>query len=119
MPDANQALKHANGSLFPLGLLKILYYKSRIDRLRVVMFGVAKKHRASGVAAHLYAALIEHALQLGYRQAECSWILEDNRPMNRTLHFLGAEISKTYRIYEAMLSSSSAVAGSTAPTAIV
>lgn len=103
VPDINQALKHIYGSLFPLGLLKLYYYKSKITKLRVLSLGVVERHRNSGVAAHLYAALVRNALELGYSEAECSWILEDNRAMNRTLKFLGAEQHKTYRIYEAPL----------------
>lgn len=103
VPDINQALKHANGSLFPLGLLKILYYKSRITKLRVLALGVLPEHRNSGIAAQLYATLARNAFDLGYAEAECSWIVEDNRAMNRSLRFLGAERYKTYRVYEAGL----------------
>ena len=100
IPDANEAIAHAKGSLFPLGLPKILYYKSRIKKLRVLALGVLKPYRETAIAAELYAALARNALRLGYREAECSWISEDNRSMNRTLDFLGARRSKTYRIYE-------------------
>lgn len=103
IPDANEALVHAHGSLFPLGLLKILYYKSRIKKLRVLALGVLKPYRDSAIAAELYAELAKNALRLGYREAECSWISEDNRAMNRTLEFLGARRSKIYRIYDLAL----------------
>jgi hypothetical protein len=52
------------------------------------------------VAAGFYAALIENARRLGYRDCEMSWILEDNVMMNRSLVALGAKRYKTYRIYE-------------------
>ena len=104
VPDINQALKHAKGSLFPFGLAKILLVKPRIKNLRVIAVGVTKEYRSAGVAAGLYASLIRNALDLGYREAECSWVLEDNITMNRSLQFIGAEIYKTYRLYEAPLS---------------
>ena len=53
--------------------------------------------------AELYAALVRNALRLGFKDAECSWISEANRPMNRSLHALGARCYKTYRIYEGAL----------------
>jgi GNAT superfamily N-acetyltransferase len=100
IPDINQALKHANGSLFPLGLLKVLYYKSKIRKLRVLVLGALEEYRDPGVTARLSATLLRNAFELGYREAECSWIVEDNRAAIRSLEFLGAERSKTYRIYE-------------------
>jgi GNAT superfamily N-acetyltransferase len=103
VPDVNQALKHANGSLFPLGLFKVLYYKSKIRKLRVLVLGVLEDYRDSGITAHLSSTLMRNALELGYTEAECSWIVEDNRAANRTLEFLGAERYKTYRIYERRL----------------
>jgi GNAT superfamily N-acetyltransferase len=100
LPDINTALKHAGGRLFPFGLLKILYYQRLIRNLRVVALGVVEEFRTAGVAAGFYAALIENARRLGYRDCEMSWILEDNVLMNRSLEALGAKRYKTYRIYE-------------------
>lgn len=106
IPDMNQALKHAKGSLFPLGLAKILYYKSKVASLRVLALGVAHEYRDSGVAAQLYAGLVQKGLDLGYQEAECSWVVEDNGTMIRSLEFMGAERYKTYRIYEGSLEDS-------------
>jgi GNAT superfamily N-acetyltransferase len=103
VPDINQALKHAHGSLFPFGLLKILYYRRGIKSLRVVALGVLEQYRDTGIAARLYAAIYRKSLELGYTEAECSWVVEDNRPMRKSLEFLGGERYKTYRIYEAPL----------------
>jgi GNAT superfamily N-acetyltransferase len=103
VPDMNQPLKHARGSLFPLGLLKILYFKSKITTVRVLALGVADQYRDLGVGAQLYANLVQKGLKLGYTEAECSWVVEDNAAMNRSLEFLGAERYKTYRIYESSL----------------
>jgi GNAT superfamily N-acetyltransferase len=99
LPDINVALKYAEGRLFPLGLLKILYHKRSIKRLRVLALGVVKEFQTAGVAAGFYSALIRRAQQAGYVDAELSWILEDNVLMNRSLEALGARRYKTYRIY--------------------
>jgi GNAT superfamily N-acetyltransferase len=100
LPDINQALKPAGGNLFPFGLFKILYYQRLVRNLRVVALGVVEEYRTAGVAAGFYAALIENARRLGYKDCEMSWILEDNVLMNRSLEALGAKRYKTYRIYE-------------------
>jgi GNAT superfamily N-acetyltransferase len=100
LPDINQALKPAGGRLFPTGLLKILYHQRLIKSVRVLALGVTEEHRASGLAAGLYATLVRNAKKLGYGACEMSWILEDNVLMNRSLEAMGAKPYKTYRIYE-------------------
>ncbi len=100
LPNINLALKHAGGSLFPLGLFKILYHQRLIKELRVVALGVVEEYRTAGVAAGFYAELIRNARRLGFGLSEMSWILEDNVLMNRSLEAMGARRYKTYRIYE-------------------
>ncbi len=100
LPDINQALRHAGGRLFPLGLFRILYHKRSIRRMRVLILGVLEPYRTSGLAAALYAALFRNGRRAGYQEGEFSWVLEDNVMMNRSLEALGARRYKTYRIYE-------------------
>ena len=101
LPDVNFALKPAGGRLFPMGLLKILYYQRLIKSLRVLALGVVEEYRTSGVAAAFYVTLVRAAGKLGYSgDCEMSWILEDNVLMTRSLEVMGAKHYKTYRIYE-------------------
>ena len=101
LPNVNHALKKANGSLLPTGLLRILYYQRLIKDVRVLALGVTDEYRTSGVAAGFYATLVRNALRLGYDgECELSWILEDNVLMNRSAELMGVKRHKTYRIYE-------------------
>ena len=100
LPDVNQALKPAGGHLFPLGLLKILYYQRLVKSVRVVALGVVEEFRTTGLGAAFYAMLVRNARKLGFGPCEMSWILEDNVLMNRSLELMGAKRYKTYRIYE-------------------
>jgi len=100
LPDVNQALKPANGNLFPTGLLKILYYQRLIRNVRVLALGVVEEYRTTGLAAGFYATLVQNARKLGFGDCEMSWILEDNVLMNRSLEVMGAQRYKTYRIYD-------------------
>jgi GNAT superfamily N-acetyltransferase len=100
LPDVNQALKRAGGSLFPTGLLKILYYQRLITNVRVLALGVVEDYRASGLAAGFYATLVRNARKLGFGDCEMSWILEDNVLMNRSIEAMGAKLYKKYRIYD-------------------
>jgi GNAT superfamily N-acetyltransferase len=100
LPDINQALKHADGRLFPFGLLKILYHKRFIRSVRILVLGVVEQFRTAGIAAGFYAELFRHARRRGITECEMSWVLEDNTLMNRSIEAFGGKRYKTYRIYE-------------------
>lgn len=103
LPDFNQALRHVNGRLFPVGLFKLLWHRRKIDQMRILTLGIKSGFRRSGLDAVLYLRLFREAHQRNYQQAECSWILEDNWDMRRALEGIGARIYKTYRLYDKML----------------
>jgi len=100
LPDVNLALRHANGRLFPLGLLKILWHARKIDMLRVPMLGLVPEFRGAGIDQLLYLRLFQGGRKRGIVKGEFSWILEDNLPMRQALDKMGARVYKTYRIYE-------------------
>lgn len=103
LPDFNQALRHIDGRLFPFGLLKLLWYRRKIDTARIITLGLKPDYRRMGLDAALYLRLYRNGVAAGFTRAECSWILEDNWEMRRALERLGAEVHKTYRIYEKRL----------------
>jgi GNAT superfamily N-acetyltransferase len=103
LPDYNQALRRINGRLFPVGLLKLLWYRRKMNGARVLTLGLKPGYRRMGIDAMLYLRLWEEAPKNGYPLVECSWILEDNWPMRRGLERMGARVYKTYRIYEKAL----------------
>jgi GNAT superfamily N-acetyltransferase len=101
LPDMNQALKKANGRLFPLGLLKILWYRRKINSWRMPILGVRQEHRLRGIEVVLCCRTYDVAKKKrNYRKGEMSWVLESNTAANAVLKKLGARRSKTYRIYE-------------------
>lgn len=100
IPDVNQAICHANGRLFPFGLFKILWHKRKIDAARVLIMGVIKEYRFRALDAAMYYKTLEVSLKKGYKWGEMSWILESNVPVRRVLERAGAEIYKTYRIFD-------------------
>ena len=110
LPDVSQALLKAAPhpkTWEPWTLLKFLWHykvRSCIDGMRVLILGVLEPYRGKGIDALLYYETAMAALPKGYKNAEMSWILETNEPMNRAIQFLGGQIYKTYRIYEKPLS---------------
>ncbi len=106
LPDINQAMAKMGGRLLPLGWLKFLLAKRKIDRVRVFALGVKHDYRHSGVAAGLYLKHLENASPDGVPGGETGWILETNKPMNRAMEGMGGEVVKRYRIYEKALGGS-------------
>jgi GNAT superfamily N-acetyltransferase len=101
LPDMNQALKKAGGRLFPWGLLKILWYRRKINAWRMPVLGVRPEHRLRGIEVVFVCRTYDVAKKnRNYRKGEMSWVLESNTAANAVLKRLGARRSKTYRIYE-------------------
>jgi hypothetical protein len=103
LPDINQVLAKMGGRLLPLGWLRFLRGKPRIDRVRVFVLGVKRAYQHTGVAAGLYLKHLEAASPDGVPGGETGWILETNKPMNRAMEGMGGKIVKKYRIYEKAL----------------
>jgi len=107
VPDINVALRHINGRLttfgFPIGLLKLLYYKSRIRTARLIALGVIEKYRRAGIAEILVLRIVEDAMIKHGFTGELSLTLEDNFMINRFLEAIGARRYKTYRIFKRTL----------------
>ena len=104
LPDINQVLIHLrDGRLFPFGWAKFLWYRRRIDALRVIIMGVIKEYQLRGIDAIFYARTLEEGARKGYKWGEMSWILEDNLPMRQAIEALYGTIYKTYRIYDLAL----------------
>jgi GNAT superfamily N-acetyltransferase len=100
LPDYNQVLKHLNGRLLPIGWAKALYWRRKINRVRVFALGVKAKHQHTGVAAKLYTEHFDSAARTPQKGGEMGWILETNRSMNRAMEGMGGKIVSTYRLFE-------------------
>ncbi len=103
LPDYNQVLKHLNGRLLPFGWIKALYWRRKIDRVRVFALGVKKEYQHTGVAAKLYQMHYDSTDVTPQKGGEMGWILETNRAMNRGMEAMGGKVLRRYRFYEAML----------------
>ena len=100
LPDINQALIHVkNGRLLPFGIVKLLWYKRKIDMLRLVIMGVLKEYRHMGIETCFIHDTYAAGLKLGAWRCEMSQIVENNVPMNNILVRMGTRVYKTYRIY--------------------
>lgn len=103
LPDYNVVLRRLNGRLLPFGWLKFLWYRRKIDRVRVFALGVKPKYRTTGLGARLYAEHFSSAERTGVTGGTMGWILEDNKPMNKAMTGMGGRLIRVFRVYERML----------------
>jgi len=103
LPNYNEVLAKMNGRMTPLSFLKFLYYKKRIKGVRVLVFGILKEYRNTGVSYLLYSKLNQSGLDGGYQWGETSWQLEDNDAVNKFVASVSGRVYKKYRIYDKKL----------------
>jgi GNAT superfamily N-acetyltransferase len=108
LPDLNQALIRAYprpGAPEWWTMAKLLWYwkvRHCVTTLRAFAGGVLESYRGRGVAELLMVNLAFYAMPR-YRQCEISWLLENNFMVRRAAEMFGAEVYRTYRVYEKKL----------------
>lgn len=102
LPDYNIPLKHVNGKLNWLGILKFLWFRRQIDQGRVIAICALPEYRRKMVPLALIYLGMMGGIKKGkpYKRAELSWVYEDNFPSRKLIEASGGTIYKTYRIYE-------------------
>jgi GNAT superfamily N-acetyltransferase len=102
IPDFNRVLIHLNGRLFPIGWLKLLWYRKRIDRISFKLLGILKEYRRRGIDVLMYLDAVRTAAKKGYRWLDGSLTSEFNPVVWRLAERMGAERYKHYRMYQMM-----------------
>lgn len=100
LPDWHLAFKHVNGKSDILSLIRLVLYKTKINRLRVSVFGTVPEHRNKGLEAAIFAHGYQLAMKKGIVAAEAAWTARDNRLMRAGIEAAGGVHYKTHRWYE-------------------
>jgi len=103
LPDFNQALRHANGRLFPVGWLKVLWHKRQINVATFKILGILEEYRGRGLDSLLYIETAKAIMAKGHEWIDLSLVAENNVMMNRMARRLGGEIYKVFRTYKTTL----------------
>lgn len=100
VPDLHDIVpKTAHGRLTPGVILRTLRHWRRLELVRVMIAGVLPSHRRFGIHLPLFFRIASEIFERGFRGGEISWVMTDNRPMQKVLPLLGAHPTKTYRLY--------------------
>ncbi|GAB5045949.1 GNAT family N-acetyltransferase [Thermodesulfovibrio sp. TK110] len=100
IPDFNEVLRRIKGKLTPLTIIKALYYRRKIQSIRLLLFGVKKEMRHKGVESIMLREAFKGAKKYGFKKVEFSWILEDNYDTINLTQIINARRYKILRIYE-------------------
>ncbi len=101
-PDLNRILRHINGKLNLLGILKFLYYKKKkeMTRIRAAAAGVHPKYQNSGVESAIFLQLYNVFMKKRwYKELELSWVGDFNPKMISMYEAIGAEKAKVHTTY--------------------
>ncbi len=107
LPNINQLLIDMNGSLFPFGWARLLWWlrKPKSKILRVPLMGVTKSLQNSRMASQLAFMMIEFIRRdavrdYGTEQGDLGWVLDDNQGMNAVAKAINAKANRIYQIYD-------------------
>ena len=89
-----------NGRLFPTGLIRLFVGMKKLTALRTITLGTRKAYQKRGIESVFLVEIVRRTVAAGYRSSEMSWMLEDNRLINKPLEKMGARLDKRYRIVE-------------------
>jgi GNAT superfamily N-acetyltransferase len=98
--DYNPRIRQIDGRLFPFGFIRLLTRRRQLRRIRLISTNVLPEYQRWGLGLVILARLVPEALQWGIQEAEFSWVLESNHLSYKSLKRGGAQLSKTYRIYD-------------------
>jgi len=110
LPNLNEVLKSLNGSLFPFGWAKLLWWlrAPKVKTARVPLMGVVKRLQASRLASQIAFLMIEYTRRAaianyGTSRAEIGWVLDDNHGMRAMAEAVDSRINREYVVYEKTL----------------
>ena len=98
--DYNPRIKQIGGRLFPFGFIRLLWNKRAIRRIRIISANVLPEFQRWGIGLVLLKNLVPPVLEWGIQEAEFSWVLESNTLSAGSLRRGGAQLTKTYRLYD-------------------
>jgi len=101
IPEYNQVFRQLkNGRLFPFGVFKFLYYRKKINALRILAQFVIPEYQNRAVNAAIFYHIFQKANEKGIYSADGSTIGDTNLLSRLSVENLGGKHYRTYRLYK-------------------
>jgi hypothetical protein len=95
--DVNQIFKYVNGKLNWWGMMKFLWYRRKVNRVRAIVFGVIPEYHNTGIETGMimkfYDFIKDHPV---IKSSELAWIGDFNPKMHSMFNSLGANTVKVH-----------------------
>lgn len=101
-PDMNMILKHLNGKLNIVNMIRFLILKSRktMTRARGMLMGVIPKYQGMGIeSAFIYQLIKVFERKKHYEEIEFTWVGDFNPKMRKIFVAVGSIPVKNYKTY--------------------
>lgn len=101
-PDLNQILKHLDGRLDIIGILKFMWYRQKkaMTRAKGLLMGVVPKFQNHGIESGFILQLLEvFSRKPHYTEVEFSWVADFNPRMRKLWCEVGGTPAKNYATY--------------------
>lgn len=102
-PDPNVALRPRwkwYGDSDYTRIARLLLTRKKIDRVRLMFFGILPGYRRMGIDALLFDEVLAYAQEHGYKWCDTSLLLEHNDLIIRASEFMGGYEYKKWRIFD-------------------
>lgn len=103
VPDFNQALIHLKGKWNIFQILRLLYYKNKITRVRGMIQMVVRDYQGKGIVNMMYEEYFQQLKDRGYTIIDASTIAAKNFKSRQAIEKLGGKLYKVFRLYDRKL----------------
>lgn len=100
MPSFNEALKKANGSLFPFGFFHLLRARSKNTKAAFYLIGIDPEYQNKGVTALIFQEMQDLFNRNGILEVETNPELEENKAIQQLWKNYDHELHKRRRTYK-------------------
>ena len=103
-PDINQIIKPFKGKLNLLNKIRFALNLKKIDRARLLVFGVNPDYHHTGLMQALFLKMVESLKNSGIKELEMSWVGDYNPKVNKLYKHLGnTKLAKTHATFRFMI----------------
>ncbi len=99
LPSLSEAMKRADGRLFPFGFVHILNALRKNDTVDMLLVAIDEKYRNTGAVAMLFDKIAEGIFKNGIQYIESTRELEENAPVQNLWHPFEHTLHKRARVY--------------------
>ncbi len=100
MPSFNEALKKANGSLFPFGFYHLLKARNKNDKAAFYLIGIDPEYQNKGITAVIFQEMQDLFNKNGISEVETNPELEENKAIQQLWKNYDHKLHKRRRTYK-------------------